>query len=104
MHADDERKALQKKCKVQQYAFEACMFANKEKPENCKPLRTMWTECLTNKIDPQAADAFKNCVLKSYAVDRKDWSASACDGELQVMEKSLKKAGLWPLPTREKSQ
>lgn len=101
-YADEEQLKVKKKCKIQQYAYDACLSANNGQQEHCKQLGTMFAECLTDKTDPEVAQTFRNCVQESFGLDVKEWSTNACDKEVEAMQKSLKKVGLFPLPTRTK--
>lgn len=98
--ADEDLKALRSRCKTVQKAYNSCMNANKGEAVKCIDLERRLTECLSERICPEAAQAFKACVLDSFAVDRKQWSTSACDQQVTAMQKCLKKHKLYPFQTQ----
>ena len=95
---------MTKRCKAQQRAYEGCIHANKDRPEVCKDLDVMLTTCLADRIDPQAAAAFNECVQESFAIHKSDWAPDACDKQVQAMRESLKAAGLYPLPVHQSTK
>ena len=82
-----------------QKAYDSCMGANKGDASKCTDLETRLVECLAEKVCPEAAEAFKECVMDSFSLSRKQWSTKACDEQVAAMQKCLKRSKLYPLRT-----
>ena len=92
----EELKRISRKCKSARLAYESCWKANVGSPEACKALETRLTECMAEHVCPQEAEAFKSCVSKAYAVDADEWSPTACEEQVEAMQKCLRTRGLYP--------
>ena len=100
-NAAEDQKAVERKCVRQQRAYEVCVNANLGKPENCRDLSVMLTHCLAERVKPEAAAAFDECVQESFANDKTVWAPNACDKQVEAMQQALKKVSLFPLTARQ---
>lgn len=73
------------------------MTANQGVASKCAALDTSYVECMAEKVCPAAAEAFKECVVESFSVTKKQWSNTACDKHVEDMRNCLKKARLYPI-------
>jgi len=100
--AEEELKAVNKRCKPVRKTYDSCVGANKGDATPCATLETRLVECMAEKLCPEAAETFQNCVMTSFALSNTDWSPSACDKEAKAMQDSLRKLKLYPIQTKAK--
>lgn len=89
---------LDRKCRAPRLAYESCVEANSGNRIPCLQLENRLTECLAETVCPRAAEVFQKCVIDSFSLDVKEWSPTACDKEVQEMQKCLRKARIFPIP------
>jgi hypothetical protein len=102
MFAEEELEAVNKRCKPVRKTYDSCVGANKGDASPCITLETRLVECMAEKLCPEAAEAFQNCVMTSFALSNTDWSPCACDKEAKAMQDSLRKLKLYPIQTKPK--